>query len=1146
MATGAASSNDSRTHSDNVVQETGQHEIYIQRQISRTRYYVKLRDLAISFVQCSTLTVALFLALAVWDHWVSPLATWGRVVSLLLLLAIWIYAGVTQFAPLLLRQINPVYAARTIEQAVPGLRNSLTNFFLLRSQSLQVPPIVYDAVGQQAAKDLGQVNVKTTVDNSRLLRMGYVFATIVALSGLYSFLSPKSPLKTIRRVVTPWANISRPSRVEISEVAVDDVVSKVGESVPVLLGQMVDVSAVARGVKHDEVVVLYYSTADEQIVNQPLEMHAVTADSTYEVILPADAKGLQQDIVFHIEAGDAVTGDYVLGVSRVPCIRVSSVTYDYPAYTQLEPKVIRDRGDIRSVEGTRITMTVKANQEIESASIQFKEIDETNQTQAKVPKTPNYVQLLPNGKLATANFSLSLPAGHRSLLRRSYEVHFTNHRGKQDNQPVQHLLEIIPDLAPEIEILAPMQQEIELPVDREQVIELLARDPDFGLIQIQLQMVAGGETILTKTLLDDPGGWRGNANRRFHFVPRKYGLRPGHQVTYWATARDNYGDAVADGSASNMVFTSKYRFVIVESKRPDAAADFPQESPGKTGDDGLQERANGQESTESVAEERSASDSSTVSNEKSGSEVAGSQREQESAAADDTSEQDSANGSQPESTGQQNSSAVEGETSDTADQSGTGMGSTDDGPSDSDSSAESESSGPGASRRATDGSDDGDIFEEILEHMRKSQDTGESSKPTGKLPADSEAETGSQNGTRQLEKTKGEDDTTPVNESNPTLSHGDRGQNLSAGEEPIKGDPREGDAADAVTGGGQSPEDVTGGDKDLSGNTQSGDDQQRLESEVGETKDDQGTAGAQQAHRRTASQLPSHDGKTEAPSEEQKLSGAGQPQASSTGEGAGDLGERDKPDHEQGGSQADKDRSKTSKVADDVADDTPSANGRETSSQGGNVAQAAGKNGKTGESQSTSEVPDQSPSSDTSSDRSTSLEQNARQSESDIPPVGDARLPGSPSTGPLSTTGGGPGQQQTHSPVAPVQDADAPNSEYSEEATDMALRYLKDQQDNPDRALLDELGWSDGELRRFLERWEQLKRKSQQDAASHTELQERLESLGLQPPLRRTRVDPTGQDSRGGLSDAANRTRPPAEYLDQVKAYQQSIAEERE
>lgn len=110
----------------------------------------------------------------------------------------------------------------------------------------------------------------------------------------------------------------------------------------------------------------------------------------------------------------------------------------------------------------------------------------------------------------------------------------------------------------------------------------------------------------------------------------------------------------------------------------------------------------------------------------------------------------------------------------------------------------------------------------------------------------------------------------------------------------------------------------------------------------------------------------------------------------------------------------------------------------------------------------------------------------------------------------------------------------------------MALRYLKDQQDNPDRALLDELGWSDDELRRFLERWEQLKRKSRQDAASHTELQERLESLGLQPPLRRTRVDSTGQDSHGGLSDAANRTRPPAEYLDQVKAYQQSIAEERE
>jgi hypothetical protein len=142
-------------------------------------------------------------------------------------------------------------------------------------------------------------------------------------------------------------------------------------------------------------------------------------------------------------------------------------------------------------------------------------------------------------------------------------------------------------------------------------------------------------------------------------------------------------------------------------------------------------------------------------------------------------------------------------------------------------------------------------------------------------------------------------------------------------------------------------------------------------------------------------------------------------------------------------------------------------------------------------------------------------------------------------------------------PVSPSADgnhapqADDPNLEYARQATDLALRYLKDQQDNPDRALLDDLGWSEEDLRKFIRRWERVKDQSQQADESgrqaRQELLERLDSLGLQPPVDKLRKDSRRRrDPQGGNSETGQPTRPPREYLDQFRKYKKSIAAEAE
>ena len=65
------------------------------------------------------------------DHLVG-MGTVGRCLALAVLVGFSLWYLAMHVGPLLIRTINPAYAARTIEEATPTLKNSLINFLLLR------------------------------------------------------------------------------------------------------------------------------------------------------------------------------------------------------------------------------------------------------------------------------------------------------------------------------------------------------------------------------------------------------------------------------------------------------------------------------------------------------------------------------------------------------------------------------------------------------------------------------------------------------------------------------------------------------------------------------------------------------------------------------------------------------------------------------------------------------------------------------------------------------------------------------------------------------------------------------------------------------------------------------------------------------
>jgi hypothetical protein len=499
-------------------------EQYIDDQIQRTRRALKFVDFMAGLLTLAIGVLAFIFVSAVLDQWIIPggLGAFGRgaLFGVLLVGAAWY--GWRQFIPLL-RSINPVYAAHTIERGTPSLKNSLLNLLLFRTHRREVSTRVYHALEQQAALRLSTSDIEVAIDRSALLRLGYLLLFIVAACAIYAVLSPKNMAVSAVRVLAPWSDVPPPSRVQILDI-------KPGET-SVAKGQRLPVSAEIHGLKPDETVRLRYSTADQQLIDESLPMKLPTEGGRrYEGQLPrggegAVESGVQQDLIYWIEAGDARSKRFKATVYSRPTIVVQKVLYEYPAYTGLPTKEAENTGDIRGLEGTKVTISALANQPIKTAFVDF-DADGGNDLRMSV-----------DGDRATASFELGLRKDRRIPTHVSYLLRFTTTEGRSNVDPPKYRIDVTPDYAPEIRITAPEEPEKTVRVDEIVSFGVEARDPDYALEQVRLVGKAGNREIELASLLGDK---REGLFRALHpMTPGDVQLKPGEVLEYWAEAQDN-------------------------------------------------------------------------------------------------------------------------------------------------------------------------------------------------------------------------------------------------------------------------------------------------------------------------------------------------------------------------------------------------------------------------------------------------------------------------------------------------------------------------------------------------------------------------------------------------------------------------------
>ncbi|MGC9983260.1 MAG: hypothetical protein ABSF35_06470 [Polyangia bacterium] len=202
--------------------------------------------------------------------------------------------------------------------------------------------------------------------------------------------------------------------------------------------------------------------------------------------------------------------------SRDPLVADLRITYQYPAYTAMAPRVVEgSTGDIVALRGTRVLLEMRPLRSTRQALLLLGESGEGGEIPATVSA----------GKLS---------AGLVVNEDNSYRVWLSPLFGRPVRETRSHRIVVEPDRPPEVDIMAPADH-LELAAPRPVEVGYSARD-DYGLARIELvyRVDSGPEQ---RTLLKDAQGARAVRGTTL-FEPTTAMLTPGARVAYHIEAHD--------------------------------------------------------------------------------------------------------------------------------------------------------------------------------------------------------------------------------------------------------------------------------------------------------------------------------------------------------------------------------------------------------------------------------------------------------------------------------------------------------------------------------------------------------------------------------------------------------------------------------
>ncbi|TWT66075.1 hypothetical protein CA85_29370 [Allorhodopirellula solitaria] len=1142
-------------------------------------------------------TMAVGLMWIVIDQWIYSPGPIGRS-----LIAGAIVLGVAGYAfgrlwPLVNLRISEDYAARALEKDHPELGHSLSSYVSLRRQREQHPrgqlaQRVVNSVGANVAAKLRHLDAPPREATGLMLWWAVTIA-LIAMLAIYALASPKNSIQSVARLVRPTASLDAPRRVQISDVSPGDTET--------LAGRTLEVAATVVHLRQDEPVsFVWESDAEAQEPVALLPRDAADTPNRFHASIPIShiAHGKQR---YRILAGDATAGPFEVAIRDTPVVQIHEVVYQPPAYTNQPGRTSRT-GALRGIDGTQVRLVANVNRPITRAAIEFTPRQVGQNIQATAGSRE--MQIAPDGQQMQCEFPLRLRKGAGIALQ-DYRLRVWDDAGQSNTDPIVYPIEVVEDLPPEITIVVPQQSAVDVPINGHQILEVHAADVDFGLTEIEIEIRRGIDLIARSSQWKQPQGKLGNHVIEYRFQPsrlivagraagrRGSGLNVGDELEVVAIATDNRADPNDDSIVPGITRTPPKRLRItaaVEQSGEEGQQGEGQQGEGQQGEgqQGEGQQGEGQQGEGQQGEGQQGEGQQGEGQQGEGQQGEGQQGEGQQGEGQQGEGQqgEGQQGEGQQGEGQQGEGQQgEGQPGANAENEA-GMEPTDDNAGQSQQGDSPSDAGSEESRgQSTEPpQDDAEAFERIQEYLEENQqDRGDGSGPSepdnsASSPPESSGESNnsSANGNESPDDQAASDSgqssdsgrgneqegVTPPDDnqeredaatddpaseggaggdrsersSDPGSSMGDAGQPDEGQPDEGQPDGRRGDRQDQQSGSegegdGDGSQDNAGDDPSATGSEgDSGSERPQEENGTSdpestqsddEMRGDEGMNGAEGAGRD-----PSGEGEQGGPQ------GADDSQNASQGDGSPE-GESANTDRGEGTEDANR------------GDDGPSEESR--SSDQNQAGESAGERSESGQPSGGAENSD--PSSDTSnqdasenqSESAGSAGQSDREGDSSNSPTEDTNA--SPQGGGGGQSGGGQDTDAGLENELP----DPVDLEYTKAATDLVLDYLDETRTDPDPELLQRLKWTEKDLERFRNRWQNVKPidgEPRPDATA-SEIDEALRSLGMRPRATTESTRRDAADNVRSLRDAGNRRSAPADVRDAFEAFRRGLGQPR-
>lgn len=422
-------------------------------------------------------------------------------------------------------RFNPRRLARLIESRLTVPDNRLINAVDLAGQTDQTvsPELRTESISQ--GHRLAETIIPTRLIDFRRLRPAVLAAALaLLLTGAALLTLPGVFKAVVPRFLHPTADLPHFTFLKF-DVKIEP--QKVYHSNPAVI------TAVLSGMSSlpDQANVIFVSSDNRK--RQSLPMLRSPAG---EFVLHIECA--EKSRFFYIDTSAGRSKQYNLSVYPVPRFELVKVKYEYPAYTHWRPSstVLNDDKNIRAIEGTKVTMTVKANLPLSACTMTLTDsTPDPQQTEVQLTPTEDPLQVCGSFDVAQNG---------------RYQISLTSADGIAGNETLQGSITSVPDDGPQVEFLEP-DQIVVSPAHWKVSVEVAAKDDvavdrivlfrgvnGWGPNPTDLQMKLSGPTYARSGYLFD--------------LPL-LGVRPGDVITYYASAYDSHPSGTHFSDTPNFV-----------------------------------------------------------------------------------------------------------------------------------------------------------------------------------------------------------------------------------------------------------------------------------------------------------------------------------------------------------------------------------------------------------------------------------------------------------------------------------------------------------------------------------------------------------------------------------------------------------------